>query len=172
MSARGNEAPIGNARRRGAALAAPRRWVAVVLAGTHFLTGCYTYVPASVQPSPGAEVAFDISDAGRVALAERLGPGVTRVEGRVTDATTDEYAMRVSALSQINSGRVRWSGESVRLRREYVVRSEQRKFSRGRTALAVGGAVLGLVAAILTRSLVTGGGPDYTPPGGGPPGET
>jgi hypothetical protein len=151
---------------------AARRRIAILTAGTHLLAGCYTYVPVGSAPATGASLAFEISDAGRVALADRLGPGVTRIEGEVTEATPEEYAVSVNAVSQINAGRTRWSGESVRIRRDYVVRSEQRKLSRGRTALAVGAAVVGFLAAVLTRSLIGGDG-DKSPGGpGGGTGET
>jgi len=153
--------------------ASARRWIALLSGGAYFLAGCYTYVPVASTPGPGSQIAFDITDAGRVALAERLGPGVTRIEGQVTGATAEEYAVAVTAVSQIGGGRTRWSGESMRLRRDYVARSETRKLSRGRTALAVGAAVIGIVVSALVASLAVGG--DKTPsgPGGeGPSGET
>jgi len=143
-----------------------RRWTALLAAGTHFLAGCYTTVPVASAPAPGSNVVLDVTDAGRVALAERLGPGVTRIEGQVTDATAEDYGIRITAVSQIDAGRTRWSGEPVRLRREYVVRSQERKLSRGRTALAIGAAAIGLALIALTRSLVGSGGDQ----GGGGPG--
>jgi hypothetical protein len=135
-----------------------RRRVALVAGASHLLAGCYSYVPVASGPTPGRPAGFEISDAGRVALGDRLGPGVTRVEGQVTEATPDEYVVAVRSISQINGGRTAWSGEPVHLRREYVSRTEERKLSRGRTALAIGVAAGAFVAALLTRSLIGGSG--------------
>ncbi len=137
----------------------PRRWTAVLVGSVYFLAGCYTYVPAPLAPSAGSKLAFDLTDAGRAALAERLGPGVTRIEGEVVEANPEQFAVAVSAVSQINAPRSRWSGERIQLRRDYVVRSQERKLSRGRTALAIGAAVAGIVAFAVTRALLGNGGP-------------
>lgn len=142
-----------------------RRAVAAGVAFMHLVTGCYVYAPATTAPSPGTAIGFEVTDAGRVALAERFGPGVTRIEGRVAEATADEYAVNVSAVSQIGVGRSRWSGELVRLRRDYVSRSETRTLSRGRTAIAVGAAIVGFAAIVAGVSLAANGGDSKT--GGG-----
>ena len=152
--------------------AALRRRVALVVGAAQLFGGCYTYVPLNSSPLVGSDVAVDISDAGRVALGDRLGPGVTRLEGRVAEQTPDELVLTVKSVSQVNVGRSRWSGESIRLRRDYVARSEQRQLSRGRTAAAVGAAVLGVVAGFVTRSLIGSGGSVRETPPNGTPGET
>ena len=143
--------------------AALRRRVALVVGAAQLFGGCYTYVPLNSSPLVGSDVAVDISDAGRVALGDRLGPGVTRLEGRVAEQTPDELVLTVKSVSQVNVGRSRWSGESIRLRRDYVAR---------RTAAAVGAAVLGVVAGFVTRSLIGSGGSVRETPPNGTPGET
>src|SRR5207248_394092 len=46
------------------------------------LGGCYSYRPAGgVPPQIGTRVAFDVNDAGRMALGGTMGPEIAQVEG-------------------------------------------------------------------------------------------
>ena len=96
-----------------------------------FTVGCYTYMPVAPAASPvaGEPVALDITDAGRVGLAERFGPGLTRVEGRLTSPANQEYALSVHKVAFIGQPSSRWSGELVRIDRQYVTSVWQRKLS-------------------------------------------
>ena len=51
-----------------------RRPVAIVVAVLHLCTACYSYVPVRSAPQPGAQVALEVTDEGRVALREKIGP--------------------------------------------------------------------------------------------------
>ena len=151
---------------------ARRTWVRALASGVACLqlaAACYNYLPAvnASTPVQGDRLSFDISDAGRVQVAEKFGTGVINIEGRVAEVTPDELALDVYAVTTIGGGRGRWNGERVRIPRSAVARTHERKFSRGKTALAVGGSVLGLGLFIITRTL-TGGGTDKPDnPGGG-----
>lgn len=116
--------------------------------------GCYQYVPIqSNVPPTGERVALQITDQGRVGLADRLGPGVTRMEGLVTRSDSTEYVMNLFRIAQIGSGTSRWSGEAVRVNRNYVGSVELRRLSRGRTALVAGVVGAGVVAFIASRAI-------------------
>jgi hypothetical protein len=52
---------------------------------------------------------------------------------------------------------MRWNGEQVTVRTDYVRTIGERRFSAGRTALAVAGATASAMAFVLTRSLLGGG---------------
>jgi hypothetical protein len=119
------------------------------------VTGCYTYVPLepSAPPPRDETVALEITDRGRLELGDRLGPGVLRVEGRITDATPDVLMVNVFRVAQINGQRSQWSGESVRLDRAFVGRVQERQLSRTRTAIAVAAVAVGVGAFIATRGL-------------------
>jgi hypothetical protein len=151
----------------------PRRsWVRAVasaMACLQLATACYTYVPAYTAETPvqGDRLSFDISDAGRVQIAEKFGPGVVNIEGRVAEVAGDELAVDVYAVTNLTGGRGRWSGERVRIPRSAVARTHARKFSRARTALAIGGTVVGLGLFIITRTLIGGGSDASDNPGGG-----
>lgn len=130
--------------------------------------GCYTYVPVETTTPPvGERLAFELTDEGRAALAERLGPGVVRVEGNVIAADSDRYVMRVWGVSQLREGTVRWSGETVSIGRGYVRGVEQRKLATTRTWL-VAGTATGLLVYAMSQDLVGGGrtedDPDPTDP--------
>lgn len=133
-------------------------------------TGCYSLQPAGgVNFAPGTRVAFDISDAGRIALGGSMGPDIDQIEGRLIDKTPDDYLVAVSAVKLLRGGVQVWSGERVRLRPEYVSRTYERRFDKGRT-VALGATIVGGVATlVLTRDLLGIGGGDAEP---GPPIDT
>jgi hypothetical protein len=116
--------------------------------------GCYTYVPITTDvPPAGERVALHITDRGRVELADRLGPGVVRMEGMIARSDSTELVVNLHRIGQIGSGTSRWSGEAVRVDRSYVGGVELRRLSRGRTALVAGAVTAGVVAFIASRGI-------------------
>src|SRR5258705_7249995 len=108
------------------------------------LAGCYTLAPVrGVVPEPGMRVAFDLSDAGRVALGPSMGAEIMQIEGRLIERTSDDYLVAVSAVRTLRGGEQVWTGERVHLKPGYVSTMYERKFSTGRTiaatAITVGG---------------------------------
>jgi hypothetical protein len=136
-----------------------RRWAAVALLPA-LVIGCYTYRPATMAPQPGARLAFDVNDRGRMSIADSLGPGVTRIEGQLAERTDSGYVVHVAEVSTIRGPRARWSGETVRLRPEYLSGITERRFSKQRTALLAAGVAAALVAFIASRDLLGLGGGD------------
>ena len=136
-------------------------------------TACYTYVPVmSAAPQPGEHVALDITDMGRVRLNDQLGTGVSRVEGMVSASEGNDYLLSVTKVAYFNAPSANWSGERVRVSRDVVARVEERRFSKGRTLIVMGGVLAGIAAFVLTRSILGGGteagdtGPPKLPPAG------
>jgi hypothetical protein len=109
--------------------------------------GCFQYAPldTSSQIQAGEHVAVEITDRGRAELSDRLGSGVLRLEGTLTRTDSAELIMNVWRVAQIGGPTTRWSGESVRLKREYASRVQSRTLNRGKTVLVAGAAVAGLV---------------------------
>lgn len=138
---------------------APRAAISAAALGV--VAGCYTLVPATtgVVPSIGTDVAFDINDAGRLALGGSMGPEIAQVEGRLLDSDSSEYVVAVSDIKLLRGGEQSWSGERVHLKSEYVAAVYERRFSRSRS-IAMGAAGIGLIAAIAGRSIIGAGGPD------------
>lgn len=130
------------------------------------LGGCYEFAPSAAQPTPGERLVFEINDQGRVALSGQLGPGITEVEGRLVSVEGSAYRIAVLGVTSIASGASHWSGERVGIESTYVSRVQERRFSKGKTAVAVASAVGAITAFIVTRQLIGGGGssPQNPPP--------
>lgn len=143
---------------------------AVVLAA-HTVAACYTTVPLSTDARPvGAPVMLDITDAGRVRLANALGESPLRVEGRLTAATDSTYTVAVGRVEGLRGDGATWNGEPYTFRRSDVGLVRLRRVNRGRTALVILGAVGAAVLAALAISLVVQGPNSTSEPGVGPPG--
>jgi len=134
-----------------------------------FVTACYTLQPAARGAAPlGTEMAFDINDAGRLALGGSMGPEIAQIEGRLVEKDSSEYVVAVTGLKLLRGGEQVWRGERVRIKTSYVSSLYEKRFSRSKS-MAMGAVGLGVLAAIVGRSIGVIG-----PPGdGGPsPGDT
>ena len=139
-----------------------RRRAAGLLLGAVMLcnTGCYTYQPlVDTKPQAGQRVSLELTDQGRAALGEQLGPGVVSVEGTLQEVQSDQYVLGVSRVTTISGGTANWGGERVRIPMADVAHSGLRTFSRSRTALVIGVAVVGIGVFIATHGLNGGGFP-------------
>lgn len=119
--------------------------------------GCYVYKPVLGPSEPPAYLAFDLSDQGRVGLGGLIGPAATRVEGVLRSETDSGFALSVSAVEYLNGQSNRWSGEPLTLQKNFVANVRERRFSRGRTALATGSALGGILLFAVTRGLLGAG---------------
>jgi hypothetical protein len=134
-----------------------RRTVAGLLIVGPSLVGCYTLQPTrGAQPNVGETIAFDVNDAGRVALGGSLGPEISQIEGRVLGTENGEYVLAVSSIKLLRGGEQVWTGEHVRIKSDYVGTTYERKLSRPRT-VAAGAVGVGLVALFVTQSIKGGG---------------
>ena len=137
-----------------------------VASAIFILAGCYTLRPAGTAVlDPGTEVAFDITDAGRVALGGSMGPEIAQVQGRLLSRTGDEYLIAVSSVRLLRGGLQVWRGEQVRIRPEHVGSTYERRLSRGRSVALGAVALGGLVAFFISRDLfgLGSGDPGKTP---------
>jgi len=126
-------------------------------------SGCYTYAVKPVSDvSQNATVTADINDAGRVALGQRVGPEVMRVEGKVVERSDTSVRLLVSEVTYLNGSTQEWQGQEVGLRAQDMKSVTQRSFSRSRTALFIGVVAIGVVATILGLNFlgVTNGDPN------------
>jgi hypothetical protein len=125
--------------------------LALLCAAIMTLPACYDYVPVTTSPPVGEIIAIEITDRGRGDLADRFGSGILRIEGRLMSAPADQYVLAVSRITQINGDKASWNGETVRLNRAVVGGIENRRFSRGRTAIVAAVATAGVVGFIASR---------------------
>ena len=131
--------------------------------------GCYSYSYVSSQPAPGSRVALDLTDAGRVQLADHIGREVLRIEGWLVSSADSQYVLRVERTVGLWGNTVPWSGEQTSIPAEYVALQRVKKFSAPRTAVLAGGFTAGVIAFFAGRSLVGGseGSGGAMPPGTG-----
>jgi len=130
------------------------------------LAGCYTMQPVvGVDPRVGTEVAFDVNDAGRVALNSTMGPEIAQVEGQLVQKEDGIYIVSVSTVRLLRGTEQPWSGERVRLRSEYLGPAYERKLSKSKSVGLAIGSVGGVAAFFLTRNLLGIGNTDDS---GGP----
>jgi hypothetical protein len=144
-----------------------RRAVAVAVGVLHLCTACYSYAPVQRTPQPGAQVALEVTDEGRVALNEKIGPGVVRLEGTLAGVEGDELLVDASSVRQVRGYVTDLGGVRVRLPQRYVTKMDERRFSRSRT-LIVAGSVVAVVAAFFATKISGRSTPGDKDPGGGP----
>lgn len=118
------------------------------------IAGCYTLQPAGgVPPAVGTRVAFDVTDAGRVALGGAMGPEIAQVEGQLVGMDDSEFILSVTNIRTIGGAEQVWTGEQVRVKPSYVSSSYVRKFSKGRSIalglVGIGGFTLFMVSTDL-----------------------
>lgn len=148
-----------------------KRWSSFTVVALLTLQGCYVYTPVYTSAPPtGESVVLNISDRGRVALGERLGPGVISIRGRVNSVAEEQLSLNVASVGYISGETSLWSGEAMSLSREYVSHVQVRKLSKSRTWMVVGATTVVVGTFIATRGLLsfltdlTGGGGEGEPP--------
>ena len=134
-------------------------------------TGCYEShaVRTTVLPA-GTQVSLSITDRGRVALGPQLGEGVLRLNGRVAQASDSMYVVRVSSVDYLAAPTGHWTGEEIKVPRDYVASVAERRLSRKRSWV-MAGIVVGAIAVVAAGIKIIGGGgvsdgtiPDNPPP--------
>jgi len=146
----------------------PKIRIIGIVAVAAMLGGCYTMRPTGrVVPGAGTRMAFDVTDAGRVALGPTMGPEITRIEGRLVGAEESEYLIAVSTVRLMRGGTQVWRGEQVRVRSEHVASSYIRSFDKTRSIVLGAGIAASVAAVFITRSLLGSGDDNPDNPGGG-----
>lgn len=143
----------------------PRRFAGVLIGGA-VLAGCYSLSPLrGAEPEVGTQVAFDVTDTGRVVLGGSMGPQIAQVEGRLLEKDTTGYLVSVSNVRLIQGGGQVWAGEQIRLNPRFIGSAYARRFSLSRTlglsAIGAGG----IAAFVAGFSWVSGGADAQPPPG-------
>ena len=144
-----------------------RRSTALAVGLLHVCTACFSYAPVQATPRPGAQVALEVTDEGRVALSDRIGPGVVRLEGTLAGVEGDDLLVDATAVRQVRGYITDLGGVRVRVARRHVSRVDERRLSRSRTLLVIGG-VVAVVATFFAIKIGGKGTPGDEDPGGGP----
>jgi hypothetical protein len=88
------------------------------------------------------------------------------MEGRLQSESDTTYDLRVSRVGYLNRQANEWTGEPFTVRKEFVSSVQERRLSRSRTWLVVGGTVAGVVAFIASRGFGVLGSPGRDRGGG------
>ena len=128
--------------------------------------GCYAYRPLSATAAPGTIVSATLTDAGRVSVGRTVGEGARKLEGLVEAVDDTAYVLRMRSVTYLNGQTNGWTGERLSVSRQAMTDVRERRFSSKRTAIAVASTLGGVVAFIVTRSLLGGG--SESSPGGDP----
>jgi len=139
-----------------------RRGIArIVAAGLlpGLLGACYSYrlVP-SADIQPATRVSVVLSDYGRLEASKQIGPQAARVEGAVLSTNDSAYLLSVSGVKPISGQWVRWSGEAVTMRRDYVAFTYERRPARGKTILLLTGATFTFLTLMVNFNILGFGG--------------
>lgn len=129
------------------------------------LAGCYQTMPLYTVPDPGTRVVLELNDRGRVALEQNVGPEVASVEGVVSQVVDSTLVLSVIRTRGLYGSEVRWGGESVVFRPEYLRAMGERRYSRARTFALASAVASGTLAFMATRSLLGGGNGDNSSTG-------
>jgi hypothetical protein len=137
-----------------------------LLAALVLAAGCYTYRPLSAPlPAAGTRVQAALTENGIDSLADRIGPDVELVEGKVIRADSAGLTLAVREVENHRGVRSDWQDEVVAIPRRFVQNIQERRISVGGTGLLGGAIAAGLVAA---TQAFGGGTPEST--GDNPPG--
>lgn len=138
------------------------------------LTGaCYAYAPVTGTPVAGQELALVVTDRGRVALNERVGPDLDELRGTLVRTTDSSYTLAMKQAVTLRRASSTWTGESLTVASSFVSSVREKQFSKGRSWLLAGSATAAVVAFIATRSFLDGNSnvetdPSKPPTGPGP----
>ena len=129
---------------------------------------CHRYEPVTAATvERGANVSVSLTDFGTANLGRLLGMGVGTVEGELTSLSDSALTIAVQLVRQRNGIETFWKGEQVTIPRSDVAEIRQRRFSKGKSAVAT---VAVIAAAVGAVEAFIGTGSGGSPPGGGGPG--
>lgn len=129
------------------------RRAAAVIAMMGMVAGCYATHPVAGTAVPvGNVIILTVTDQGRAALVDQMGPSIASVEGRLVARDSAAYTLAMQSVHLLRGGEQVWTGERVRIRSEHVASVSEKKFSRSRTAL-VSAATIAVIVGVAKSGL-------------------
>ena len=135
-------------------------------------TGCYAYVPTTSAPAAGTEVAVFLTDRGRAAVTDRVGPEMDQLRGRLLSSTDDSVTIVMLESVTLRGVSAQWTEERIAVSRDHLGSIRTRQFSRARTSIVAGTVGVAAVVFVVAGGLGIGGRNINTDPSlpPGPPG--
>lgn len=144
-----------------------RRFIGGLCAVTLSLQiGCYTFQPLQTSvPATGTRIAVMINDRGRVALSDRLGSAVDKIDGLLVGVDSMNVTLEVYGTTDMRGTHASWTGERIQVPKDAITGYQERQFSRRRTYILVGTMVGVVLATMLMVNLNVFGGLSHSDPG-------
>ena len=115
------------------------RAVAAAIPVAVLLAACYSEQPITMPvPTPDMRIVAQVTDSGRVAMANAIGDGAMEVEGIVTGADASSWDLQMMRVSYRGGRSVMWNKESIRFPRLALTNATERRFSSKRSWLIAG----------------------------------
>lgn len=131
--------------------------------------GCYSYAPAQTTPPPAPrQVGVVLNDRGRVLLGDRVGPGTSRIDGKVISQQDSSVVLEIYRVTDLRGNSAAWTGERVTIPREAIEGFRERKVSKFKSILLAGAIALAVVLTLGTSLDLFGDGITDGPNDGGP----
>ena len=128
----------------------------VCLTGSLMLTtACYTYVPSGVAPATGAEVTVVLTDKGRAALSDRVGPEMDELRGRLMSSTDSSVVLSMTQSVTLRGVSATWTDEVLTVSREHFGSLRTKALSRGRTSVLAVASLAAAVFIVINRGILT-----------------
>jgi hypothetical protein len=144
----------------------------IPIAALVLCTGCYEYTPMPLMRSSASKpetVELLLNERGRLDLLQQLGPDALSVEGALVTRADSSLSIRIASVTSISRSVTKWSGEPLTVQNSQLRDVRMKRISRGKTFLAVGTAVGGVLAFVISRTLAGRG--NTAGQGGQPPNE-
>jgi hypothetical protein len=113
-----------------------------------------------------------LNDKGRVAVSDKLGSAVDKVEGTITAQNSDSYTIAVSQVYQIGGNTSKWNGEPVTIAKEGTMGYRIHRFNQKRTVVLAVAIVAAVTVFLVTTGLKGSGTGDSSSGPGGPTGQS
>ena len=130
------------------------------------LPGCYSYVVSDPGLAPvGEHVRVAVTRAGGAEIAEATGrdDAIPLIEGQLVERDAQTLTLRIPVGSPLDIGAVSNLGQVVRVPVGEILSIEEREFSRGKTALLIGGSTAAATLLVIAMMETFGGGTPIDP---------
>lgn len=131
---------------------------------------CHRYDPiTSPTVARGTNVSVSLTDFGTANLGRLLGMGVGTVEGDLLVMSDSALTISVQVVRQRDGVETFWKGERVTIPRADVAEIRERRFAKGKSAIATVALIAAAVGAVEAFIGTGSGAPTPGGPGGGGP---
>jgi hypothetical protein len=122
------------------------------------LQGCYETLPLQQGPPPPVDtVQLLLNDKGRVAVGDKMGSGVAKVEGTVQQQSADSYTLAVTHVYMLNGTDATWNGELVTIAKDATDGYRIHRYNKSRTLALAGAITVAAVVFFVTVGLTGSG---------------